>query len=61
MKTRRHHNNKGLRQIKRGKTRLQVQRIKERLLFDAAKLITHPTSKVVEYETSQAACKWEEV
>jgi hypothetical protein len=31
MKTRRHHNNKGLRQIQRGKTRLQVARIAAKL------------------------------
>ena len=31
MKTRRHHNNKGLQQIRRGKTRLQVARIARRL------------------------------
>jgi hypothetical protein len=31
MKFRRHHNNKGLRQIKRGKTRLQVARIAAKL------------------------------
>lgn len=32
MKSRRHHNNKGLRQIKRGKTREQVAKMAERLL-----------------------------
>jgi hypothetical protein len=31
MKLRKHHNNKGLRQIKRGKTREQVKRIAKRL------------------------------
>ena len=31
MKTRRHHNNKGLRQVKRGKTRTQVARMARRL------------------------------
>lgn len=31
MKTRRHHNNKGLRQIKRGKCRDQVQRMAKKL------------------------------
>ncbi len=31
MKTRRHHNNKGLRQIRRGKTREQVARMAARL------------------------------
>jgi outer membrane protein assembly factor BamE (lipoprotein component of BamABCDE complex) len=31
MKTRRHHNNKGLRQVKRGKTRDQVAAIAKRL------------------------------
>lgn len=31
MKTRRHHNNKGLRQIQRGRTRKQVERIRRRL------------------------------
>lgn len=31
MKARRHHNNKGYRQIKRGKTRDQVERIARRL------------------------------
>lgn len=31
MKVKRHHNNKGLRQIRRGKTREQVKRIAERL------------------------------
>ena len=31
MKTRRHHNNSGLRQIKRGKTRAQVKAIAKRL------------------------------
>lgn len=31
MKTRRHHNNKGLRQIKTGKTYYQVKRIAKRL------------------------------
>lgn len=31
MKTRRHHNNKGLRQIKRGKTVDQVKRIARKL------------------------------
>jgi hypothetical protein len=31
MKTRRHHNNKGLRQIKRGKVKEQVAKIAERL------------------------------
>jgi len=31
MKTRRHHNNRGLRQIKRGKTREQAKRIAKRL------------------------------
>jgi len=32
MRFRRHHNNKGLRQIKRGKTRVQVAHICKRLL-----------------------------
>jgi hypothetical protein len=31
MKTRRHHNNKGIRQIKRGKTYEQLRRIAKRL------------------------------
>ncbi len=31
MKTRRHHNNKGLRQIKQGKTTLQVKKIARKL------------------------------
>lgn len=31
MKTRKHHNNKGLRQIKRGKTAAQLKRICKRL------------------------------
>jgi hypothetical protein len=31
MKTRRHHNNKGARQIKRGKTAAQLKRIAKRL------------------------------
>lgn len=31
MKTRRHHNNKGLRQVKRGKTRQQVKAIARRI------------------------------
>lgn len=31
MKTRRHHNNKGYRQIKRGKTAKQIKRIAEKL------------------------------
>lgn len=31
MKTRRHHNNKGLRQVKRGKTREQVKMIARKL------------------------------
>jgi hypothetical protein len=31
MKTRRHHNNKGYRQVKRGKTRTQVEHMARRL------------------------------
>jgi hypothetical protein len=37
MKTRRHHNNKGLRQIKNGKTIKQVEGMKKRLKKETMK------------------------
>lgn len=39
MKTRRHHNNKGYRQIKRGKTREQVKAIAKRLGIKSERMI----------------------
>lgn len=37
MKTRRHHNNSGVRQIKRGQTREQVERIAKKLNIKTVK------------------------
>jgi hypothetical protein len=42
VKNRRHHNNKGLRQIKRGKTREQIERIAHKLGIPYAKIIQEP-------------------
>lgn len=41
MKTRRHHNNKGLRQIKRGKTEEQLKRICKKLGLPYGKKKNH--------------------
>lgn len=50
MKTRRHHNNKGLRQIKRGKTIEQVKRIAKKLRIPYYTDLEGPMIKLFEKE-----------